>query len=386
MLSRGGLSALALRSLAAAAGTSSFGTLTSAASASAASAAATAGSRSGGSSRPGIVADAPSSSSSSSSRFSTSLSSPFSLSRSRSSPFFSLSAFSASFTSDAVAEDAVSPRLTDRSLLQTGAFIGGEFVDAGGGGSITGSGGNEAASSSSNGSGSSSSSPPPKAETSHNNNDDKTYDVVNPATAGVVARVARCGGVEATVAVEEAAAAFRGWRNRPARERSSILSEWARLISENTEDLATIMSLECGKPLAEARNELSSAVDSVSWSAAEAVRVTGSVLSAPGRGRRMMTLKQPVGVAGLITPWNFPASMVTRKAAPALASGCAVVLKPAESTPLVALALAELARRAGVPAGVFNVVSGDAKAIGDAFLKSDAVRKIGFTGSTAVGR
>lgn len=385
MLSRGGLSALPLRSLAATAGTSSFGTLTSAASASAASAAATAGSRSGGSSRPGIDADAPSSSSSS--RFSTSLSSPFSLSRSRSSPFFSLSAFSASFTSDAVAEDAVSPRLTDRSLLQTGAFIGGEFVDAGGGGSNTRSGGNEAASSSSNGSGSSSSSsPPPKAETSHNNNDDKTYDVVNPATAGVVARVARCGSVEATVAVEEAAAAFRGWRNKPARERSSILSEWARLISENTEDLATIMSLECGKPLAEARNELSSAVDSVSWSAAEAVRVTGSVLSAPGRGRRMMTLKQPVGVAGLITPWNFPASMVTRKAAPALASGCAVVLKPAESTPLVALALAELARRAGVPAGVFNVVSGDAKAIGDAFLKSDAVRKIGFTGSTAVGR
>ena len=212
------------------------------------------------------------------------------------------------------------------------------------------------------------------------------FDVVNPATAGVVARVARCGGVEATVAVEEAAAAFAGWKNRPARERAAVLGEWARLIDQSSEDLATIMSLECGKPLAEARNELASAVDSVTWSAAEAVRVRGSVLSSPGRGRRMLTLKQPVGVAGLITPWNFPASMVTRKAAPALAAGCTVVLKPAEATPLVALALAELARRAGVPAGVFNVVSGDAAAIGEAFLKSEAVRKIGFTGSTAVGR
>ena len=158
------------------------------------------------------------------------------------------------------------------------------------------------------------------------------------------------------------------------------------MIAESSEDLATIVSLESGKPLAEARNELSSAVDAVTWSAAEAIRVKGSVLSSPGRGRRMLTLKQPVGVAGLITPWNFPASMVTRKAAPALAAGCTVVLKPAEATPLVALALAELARRAGVPPGVFNVVSGDAAAIGEAFLKSEAVRKIGFTGSTAVGR
>lgn len=302
------------------------------------------------------------------------------------------------FSSDAVAEDAVSPRLTDKSLLQTGAFIGGEFVDAGGrgrsekktpSGSSGSSSGAVAAASSSNGknstSASSSSSSSSAAEASPSLSS-STYDVINPATAGVVARVARCGGVEATVAVEEAAAAFEGWRNRPARERAAVLGEWARLIAESAEDLATIMSLECGKPLAEARNELSSAVDSVAWSAAEAVRVRGSVLASPGRGRRMLTLKQPVGVAGLITPWNFPASMVTRKAAPALAAGCTVVLKPAEATPLVALALAELARRAGVPAGVFNVVSGDAAAIGEAFLKSDAVRKIGFTGSTAVGR
>lgn len=304
------------------------------------------------------------------------------------------------FSSDAVAEDAVSPRLTDKSLLQTGAFIGGEFVDAGGrggsekktpsGSSGSSSGTAAAAAASSHGknstSTSSSSSSSSSAAEASPSLSSSTYDVINPATAGVVARVARCGGVEATVAVEEAAAAFEGWRNRPARERAAVLGEWARLIAESAEDLATIMSLECGKPLAEARNELSSAVDSVAWSAAEAVRVRGSVLASPGRGRRMLTLKQPVGVAGLITPWNFPASMVTRKAAPALAAGCTVVLKPAEATPLVALALAELARRAGVPAGVFNVVSGDAAAIGEAFLKSDAVRKIGFTGSTAVGR
>ena len=292
-------------------------------------------------------------------------------------------------SSDAVAEDAVSPRLTDKSLLQTGAFIGGEFVDAGRDETTSSpSSSSSSSTSNNNGSSSSSSSSPSSSSTGEpgKNNIGKTYDVVNPATAGVVARVARCGGVEATVAVEEAAAAFAGWKNRPARERAAVLSEWARLIAESSEDLATIVSLESGKPLAEARNELSSAVDAVTWSAAEAIRVKGSVLSSPGRGRRMLTLKQPVGVAGLITPWNFPASMVTRKAAPALAAGCTVVLKPAEATPLVALALAELARRAGVPPGVFNVVSGDAAAIGEAFLKSEAVRKIGFTGSTAVGR
>ena len=297
-------------------------------------------------------------------------------------------------SSDAVAEDAVSPRLTDKSLLQTGAFIGGEFVDAGrdettSSPSSSSSSSSSSSTSNNNGSSSSSSSSSPSSSSTGEpgkNNIGKTYDVVNPATAGVVARVARCGGVEATVAVEEAAAAFAGWKNRPARERAAVLSEWARLIAESSEDLATIVSLESGKPLAEARNELSSAVDAVTWSAAEAIRVKGSVLSSPGRGRRMLTLKQPVGVAGLITPWNFPASMVTRKAAPALAAGCTVVLKPAEATPLVALALAELARRAGVPPGVFNVVSGDAAAIGEAFLKSEAVRKIGFTGSTAVGR
>ena len=291
-------------------------------------------------------------------------------------------------SSDAVAEDAVSPRLTDKSLLQTGAFIGGEFVDAGRDETTSSPSSSSSSTSNNNGSSSSSSSSPSSSSTGEpgKNNIGKTYEVVNPATAGVVARVARCGGVEATVAVEEAAAAFAGWKNRPARERAAVLSEWARLIAESSEDLATIVSLESGKPLAEARNELSSAVDAVTWSAAEAIRVKGSVLSSPGRGRRMLTLKQPVGVAGLITPWNFPASMVTSKAAPALAAGCTVVLKPAEATPLVALALAELARRAGVPPGVFNVVSGDAAAIGEAFLKSEAVRKIGFTGSTAVGR
>ena len=239
-------------------------------------------------------------------------------------------------SSDAVAEDAVSPRLTDKSLLQTGAFIGGEFVDAGRDETTSSPSSSSSSTSNNNGSSSSSSSSPSSSSTGEpgKNNIGKTYEVVNPATAGVVARVARCGGVEATVAVEEAAAAFAGWKNRPARERAAVLSEWARLIAESSEDLATIVSLESGKPLAEARNELSSAVDAVTWSAADDAQ---------------QSRRTPLVV-------------------------------------LVALALAELARRAGVPPGVFNVVSGDAAAIGEAFLKSEAVRKIGFTGSTAVGR
>jgi len=195
--------------------------------------------------------------------------------------------------------------------------------------------------------------------------------------------------VEARVAVEESAAAFPSWgrgATTPA-DRAAFLTRWHAAILAAADDVATIMSVECGKPRGEARAEVASAAASVLWCAGEAVRVDGELPSPlTGRGRRGVVLRTPVGPAGLITPWNFPASMVTRKLAPALAAGCTAVLKPAEATPLTAAALIELARRAGVPPGVVNLVSGDAPAIGEALLRSDAVRKLGFTGSTAVGK
>eukprot|EP00882_Tetradesmus_deserticola_P031197 GHRQ01035271.1.p2 GENE.GHRQ01035271.1~~GHRQ01035271.1.p2 ORF type:complete len:244 (+),score=115.69 GHRQ01035271.1:205-936(+) len=161
---------------------------------------------------------------------------------------------------------------------------------------------------------------------------------------------------------------------------------WYHEIVAATDDIAAIMTAECGKPLAESKAEIAAGAASVEWFAAECRRVTGDVLETVDRGRRMITLKQPVGVVAAITPWNFPMSMITRKVAPAIAAGCTVVLKPAEATPLTALALAELADRAGVPDGVFNVVLGDAPSIGHAMMSSQTVRKIGFTGSTAVGK
>jgi len=213
-----------------------------------------------------------------------------------------------------------------------------------------------------------------------------TYAVTDPATGGVLARVARAGAAETAAAIDAAAAAYPAWRDRPAKDRAAILGRWAAGIAHHTADLATIMTAEAGKTIAEARSELASASASVAWAAGEAVRVAGAVLPAADPARRALTLRQPVGVVGAITPWNFPASMVTRKCAPALAVGCAVVLKPSELTPLSALALSELARRAGLPPGVLNLVSGDARAIGGALLASPTVRKLGFTGSTAVGR
>ena len=213
-----------------------------------------------------------------------------------------------------------------------------------------------------------------------------TYEVADPATGSPLARMARAGAPDTEAAIAAAGAAFPAWRDRPARDRAAVLGRWAASIEAAAPDLAVILSAEAGKTLAEARSELASSAAAVAWAAGEAVRVAGAVLPAADGSKRALTLRAPVGVAGAITPWNFPASMVTRKCAPALAAGCTVVLKPAELTPLSAVALVELARRAGLPAGALNLVSGDAPAIGDALLASPVVRKLGFTGSTAVGR
>ncbi|KAG2501752.1 hypothetical protein HYH03_000252 [Edaphochlamys debaryana] len=216
--------------------------------------------------------------------------------------------------------------------------------------------------------------------------DKSTFEVRNPATGAVIASMPRMRADETRAAIAAAHSVFPQWRDRPARERAAILRRWHDLIQEHKGDIATLMTLECGKPTAEALGEIASGAGSVDWFAGEAVRVCGDVLEPPLRDRRLLVLKQPLGVVGAITPWNFPMSMITRKVAPALAAGCTVVLKPAELTPLTACALAELAERAGLPDGVLNLVMGDAPAIGHELVSSDTVRKIGFTGSTAVGR
>ncbi|GLC70797.1 hypothetical protein PLESTF_001034200 [Pleodorina starrii] len=216
--------------------------------------------------------------------------------------------------------------------------------------------------------------------------DKSTFEVRNPATGAVIATLPRMRADETRAAIAAAHAVLPQWRNLPARERAAILRKWHDLIQEHKADIAALMTLECGKPTAEALAEIASGAASVDWFSGEAVRVCGDVLEPPLRDRRMLVLKQPVGVVGAITPWNFPMSMITRKVAPALAAGCTVVLKPAELTPLTAIALAELAERAGLPDGCLNLVMGDAAAIGHELVSSDTVRKLGFTGSTAVGR
>ncbi|KXZ55521.1 hypothetical protein GPECTOR_2g1070 [Gonium pectorale] len=216
--------------------------------------------------------------------------------------------------------------------------------------------------------------------------DKGTFEVHNPATGAVLATMPRMRADETRAAIAAAHAVLPQWRHKPAKERAAILRKWHDLILQHQHDIATIMTLECGKPTAEALGEIASGAASVEWFAAEAVRVCGDVLEPHNRDRRMLVIKQPVGVVGAITPWNFPMSMITRKVAPALAAGCTVILKPAELTPLTALALAELAERAGLPDGCLNIVIGDAPAIGHELVSSDTVRKLGFTGSTAVGR
>ncbi|KAA0592053.1 succinate-semialdehyde dehydrogenase/glutarate-semialdehyde dehydrogenase [Azospirillum lipoferum] len=210
--------------------------------------------------------------------------------------------------------------------------------------------------------------------------------VTNPATGATITHVPRCGAEETARAIAAAEAAFPGWRAETAGRRAALLRRWFELILENREDLALLMTLEQGKPLAEARGEIDYAASYVEWFAEEAKRLYGDVIPSPLPDRRIVVVKEPVGVCAAITPWNFPAAMITRKAAPALAAGCTMIVKPAEQTPLSALALAALAERAGIPPGVFSVVTGSARQIGAVLTASTAVRKLTFTGSTEVGR
>ncbi len=219
--------------------------------------------------------------------------------------------------------------------------------------------------------------------------DGRTYPVDNPATGEIVAHAPRMGAAETDRAIAAAAAAFVTWSKTPAKTRGQILRRWADLLMANVDDLALIMTTEQGKPLAEAKGEVAYAASFLEWFAEEARRVDGAVISAPTNDRRLIVLKQPIGVTAAITPWNFPAAMLTRKLGPALAVGCTIVCKPAEQTPLTAMALVELGVRAGIPAGVVNLVVGDAAdapLIGGAITSSPIVRKLSFTGSTEVGK
>ncbi|HCD63767.1 MAG TPA: succinate-semialdehyde dehydrogenase (NADP(+)) [Alphaproteobacteria bacterium] len=239
-------------------------------------------------------------------------------------------------------------KLSDPSLLKTDAFINGAFVSA------------------------------PQ---------DKRFAVKNPSTGDIVAEVADFGAHGITVAIDAAEAARKGWAATTAKERAAILRRWNDLCLEHADDLATLLTAEMGKPLAEAKGEILYGTSFIDWFAEEAKRVSGDVLESPFPDKKFLVLKQPVGVFGAITPWNFPNAMITRKLSPGLAAGCTCVLKPAEQTPLSALALAELAKRAGFPDGVINIVTGmDAPAMGEALCADDRVRKITFTGSTEVGR
>ncbi len=239
-------------------------------------------------------------------------------------------------------------KLSDQTLLKAHGYIGGAWVDAASG---------------------------------------ETFDVRNPATGHVLATLPDMGAVETRSAIDASEEAFRSWRAVTAKERSAVLQRWYRLIMEAQEDLAQILTAEMGKPLAEARGEIAYGASFIEWFAEEGKRVYGDVIPAPQGDRRIMVIKQPIGVVGAITPWNFPNAMITRKVAPALAVGCAVVVKPAAETPLSALALAELAERAGVPKGVLNIVVGTkSRDIGGELCANQTVRKLTFTGSTEVGR
>lgn len=215
------------------------------------------------------------------------------------------------------------------------------------------------------------------------------FAVDNPATGAHIAHVANLGAEQAQLAIDAASAAFPAWRARTAKERSIILRKWFDLINANTDDLARIMTIEQGKPFPEAKGEIAYGASFVEWFAEQAKRVMGDTIAAPIATNRMLVLREPIGVCAAITPWNFPTAMITRKVAPALAAGCTIVLKPAEQTPLSALALAVLAEQAGIPAGVLNILTADSEqsiAIGKVLCTSPTVRKLTFTGSTPVGR
>jgi succinate-semialdehyde dehydrogenase / glutarate-semialdehyde dehydrogenase len=242
---------------------------------------------------------------------------------------------------------AIGQRLKDSSLFVERAFVGGAWIDAASG---------------------------------------DTLAVTDPATGEEIGTVPQLSATETRQAMAAAQAAFEGWRFTPASERATLLMRWHDLMLAHQEDLAILMTLEQGKPLAEARGEIAYGASFVKWFAEEARRVYGDIIPSPGRDRRILALKEPVGVSVAITPWNFPNAMITRKCAPALAAGCPIVVKPSELTPFSALALAVLAERAGFPKGVFSVVTGHPGAIGQEFTSNPAVRKLSFTGSTAVGR
>lgn len=212
------------------------------------------------------------------------------------------------------------------------------------------------------------------------------YPVLNPANGSLLREVAKAGQAETEQAIAAAQTAFSSWRKKTAKERGLAVKRWGELMMAHQEDLAIIMTSEQGKPLAEAKGEVAYAASFLEWFAEEAKRVYGDVIPSHKADARIVVTKEPIGVVGAITPWNFPLAMITRKAGPAIAAGCTMVLKPSEETPLSALALAFLAEEAGIPPGVFNVVSGDAVAIGGALMASKAVRKISFTGSTATGK
>ena len=218
-------------------------------------------------------------------------------------------------------------------------------------------------------------------------NDSADFAVTNPATGDTITRVAALGANETRHAIEAAEAALPAWRAQTAKARSAILRRWFDLIMQHQEDLAQILSQEQGKPLPESRSEIAYGASFIEWFAEEAKRAYGDVIPSPFTDKRLVTIKQPVGVVAAITPWNFPNAMITRKAGPALAAGCTIVVKPAAETPLSALALAALAERAGVPRGVFNVVTGNrASEIGSELTRHPAIRKLSFTGSTHIGK
>ncbi|MFK8328406.1 NAD-dependent succinate-semialdehyde dehydrogenase [Pseudomonas sp. BJa5] len=216
--------------------------------------------------------------------------------------------------------------------------------------------------------------------------DGRSLAVSDPANGTLLGHVPLMGGAEAERAIEAAEAALADWRGRTAKDRAQVLRRWFELLLEHEQDLARLMTFEQGKPLHEALGEIRYAASFVEWFAEEGKRVYGDVIPSPANDKRLLVIKQGIGVCTAITPWNFPAAMITRKVAPALAAGCTMVVKPANETPFCALALAELAERAGVPAGVFSVVTGDAPAIGAVFTSHPSVRKLSFTGSTPVGR
>jgi succinate-semialdehyde dehydrogenase/glutarate-semialdehyde dehydrogenase len=241
----------------------------------------------------------------------------------------------------------MSMQIADKGLLRTQAFINGEWVDADNG---------------------------------------ETLPVTNPANGTVIAEVAKCGTVETRRAIQAAEVAMVDWRQRSAKERSALLRKWFNLMMAAQEDLAQILTAEQGKPLAEARGEIAYGANYIEWFSEEAKRVYGDTIPGPSNDKRIVCIKQPVGVVACITPWNFPNAMLTRKIAPALAAGCTVVCKPANATPLSAYAFAELSVRAGIPGGVINIVTGKTSEIGEEMTSNPTIRKLTFTGSTEVGK